>query len=107
MELKNRLAVYVPSTNYNEKVSRKELQQRTEQTALKLCEVCGGATVEKVNGYYKADNGELIAEKINKVIAYFESNDQAEAIKEHAEAIKKQWQQESIAMELNGSMLFI
>ena len=107
MELKNRLAVYVPSTNYNEKVSKKEFEQRTAETASKLCEVCGGATVEKVNGYYKADNGELIKEKINKVIAYFESNDQAEAIKEHAKAIKEAYKQESIAMELNGSMLFI
>jgi hypothetical protein len=105
--LTKRLAVYVPSTNYNEKITKKEFEERTKKTALKLCEVCGGATVERVNGYYKADNGELIAEKINKVIAYFESEDNAEAIRSYAEDIKKEWKQESIGLELNGSMLFI
>ena len=101
------VAVYVPSTNYNKQVSVKQFNERTEQIASKLCEMYGGATVEAVKGYYKADNGELIAENINKVIAFYEGDKKGEKLQSLLTIVKKAWQQESIAFEDNGALMFV
>lgn len=104
--LKNKVAVYVPSTNYNKKITAQELRKRTEGIAKLLCEQYGGATVEAVKGYYKADSGELIAELINKIIAFHDGGN-IDNISNHLKQKKNDWQQESIALEVDGVLSFI
>jgi hypothetical protein len=109
--LSHRATFYVPSTdNGNDTISKAALQARVNEIAYQLTDWFGGATVERVAGYWRSDAGEYIVETIQRVTSYC----QEQALEEHiasllnlAAAKRIDWSQESIALEINGKMVFI
>lgn len=105
--LKHKIVLYVPSTNYNKKITARQFAVRTKAISLIFASMFGGATIERVSGAYKANSGELISEDINKVIAYTDKPQHIIDIAKLAKEKAREWKQESIAVETNQGMAFI
>lgn len=109
--LNNRIAFYVPSTQEgSNKISKKAFIERTQEVTKLLCKWYGGASTEQVQGSYMLDNGTLVTETVNKVIAFATD----EAYKKNASALVmlasrkcKDWTQETIGLETNGTFYLI
>lgn len=103
-----KVTVYVPATvNVNQEIDN---AAQVERVARLLSQSFGGATASPVNGYWVADDGSLVKEKTVAVYAYC-STEQAEiyldSVVEMCVALKKEMNQEAIALEYNGNMYFI
>lgn len=107
--LDHKISFYVPSTlGTSAPVSEAEHERRAEEIAAIFADRFGGASVEEVSGYYKANDGTLVKERIKKVLAYCEDAAQAETIAESLGRLKRiEWKQESIMMELDNAARFI
>lgn len=108
--LHNSVTFYVPSTkNVGQKLSRKEQNALVQLVADKLAGWFGGATATKGQGFYKANDGQLIVETVTLVKSYHEcAVEQALALVEDlARTIKEQYGQESIAIETTNGIEFI
>lgn len=109
--LNHRIAFYVPSTSEADKViSDSELQERTSEIAKLLTSYFGGASIENVQGFYKAKNGKYIVETVRKVIAFASDEDLAkhsEAIINLAASRCKLWSQESIGLEIDSKFILV
>ena len=69
MKLNQMLKVYVPTTvNVNQQVV--DIAEQVQHVAGILSQLCGGATAQEVEGFYKSDSGELVKEKITIVYSY-------------------------------------
>lgn len=109
--LNHRVAFYVPSTTEaSTPIPAEELERRTREVAALLTSFFGGATIEKVQGFYKSKNGSYIVETVHKVISFTSDQDlathSAELIR-LAEQSCKQWAQESIGLEIDNKFIFI
>jgi hypothetical protein len=107
--LKNFVAVYVPSTiDVSVQASAELIQKVTAQVAAKLAGRFGGATQTTANGYWIADNGDLVREDINIVKAFYDDDDGAlnYAIEIAAE-IKATLSQEAVTVETNDGIQFV
>lgn len=109
--LNHRVVFYIPSTsNKTQKISAKKHTVRTNEIANKMTGYFGGATIEKALGFYKAENGEYITEKINKVISFCDEkslSDQSQSLLNLAHSKCKEWTQESIAVEIDSKLFFV
>ena len=106
--LNQMLKVYVPTTvNVNQQVVDNSLQ--VEHVAGLLSQLCGGATAQEVEGFYKSDSGELVKEKITIVYSYTTFWNRLKIrrqLVEIANWLKKEMSQESIAVEINQKREF-
>lgn len=109
--LSSRVTLYVPSTGKDQKIiSQGDFNDRTEQTAKQLSKLFGGATVTYGSGYWLDNAGRLICERINLVTAQTDPASLAEhydRILDLAVKLRAYWQQESIALNIDGSLLLI
>jgi hypothetical protein len=109
--LNHRVAFYVPSTvAASKKISDRELEARTKEIASLLTSYFGGATIEKVQGFYKSKEGKYIVETVHKVISFTSDEDLAvhsQDLLRLAEQSCKQWSQESIGVEIDNKLIFI
>ena len=109
------LIVYVPSTQgLNGAISPAEHQARTDYISDFMTELFNGATDRfNASGKYKADNGEIVKEPINQVATACNwsdlQGDKGVQVSNLIESVKKEWGQESIAVEVvnNSDMYFI
>lgn len=109
--LNHRVAFYVPSTVQGDKqVSKHELEKRTNETARLLTSYFGGATIEKVQGFYKGKDNKYIVETVHKVISFTSDSDlesHSQDLIRLAEQSCKLWSQESIGLEIDNKFIFI
>ena len=109
--LSHKVAFYTPSTEAKSKpISGAEFDKRTQAMADQLTEWFGGATVERVNGFFKSDNGQYITEPIHKIVSFCSS----EALEQHASELLNlahdhvtSWQQESIGVEIDSKFYLV
>jgi hypothetical protein len=109
--LTHEIALYTPSTSdVYKQITKKAHTQRTDTIASVFSDWFGGATIEQVGGFYKANNGDKIKEPINKVYAGCTAEQLKERLADFfnlARAKAKAWGQESIMIELDGKKAFI
>lgn len=108
--LNHQVVFYVPSTEYSNKISKNEFVKLTSVIAELFTQLFGGATIETVKGFYKAQNGEYIIETINRVVSFtddktLEAN--LDDVIKTAAINKTNWQQESILIEIDRVAKFI
>lgn len=106
--LASKVTVFVPATVHTDKASSNAAQVKA--TAELLTQLFGGATSSAAIGYWKSAISGLVKEKTTIVFAYcgqeaLEAN--IEQLIEHCNTMKKAMDQESIALEVNGSMYFV
>lgn len=109
--LDHQVKFYVPSTEKaSNKVSPKEFEHRTREIAGQLSDWFGGASIQNIQGFYKAHDGSIIVENIRVVVSFCDS----ESMGKHTQDLLnlagdkcRKWSQESIGIELDSKMLFI
>lgn len=109
--LNHQVTFYTPSTGKDgAKISTRALLNRTQAVADLFSQWFGGATIERVKGFYKAQDGRYIVETINKVISFTDDKalDErtAEVIKLAAQ-YRAAWYQETIGLEIDGRFMLI
>ena len=104
LKLSSKVTVYVPATQgVNTATDNKA-------TAALLSECFGGATSTPALGYWLSPVAGLVAETTTVVFAYASDADLQRNIGrvvDHCEALKREMEQESISLEINGDMYFI
>ncbi|MDY7043655.1 hypothetical protein RVS70_05490 [Virgibacillus sp. M23] len=106
--LKKKVIVYVPSTMEVDKEA--DVSDILQHTVRELASIAGGATVEEVKGYWVAEDGSLVEEKIYQVHVFYEDEKENKVItkaKDVARYIKEKLQQEAVSVEINGTLNFI
>lgn len=110
-KLSNSIAFYVPSTAQgSKKISKAQFTKRTNDIARLLSQWFGGCNAQEINGFYTMDNGELVNEANNKILAFCDS----ESLTSHrvdlinlAHEKCKEWSQETIGLEIDGTFYLI
>ena len=105
------LAVYVPSTKgVDSIISKREYNDRIEETQRFLSNLFGGFSSVKVEGGYMSDDKGLVQEDVTRVVAF--SN--PDGFKEKLDVLLhkivdwcKIWTQESIGFEYEGDLFYI
>lgn len=104
------VTVYVPSTqDVGKPLPAKARKALVTRVATALSDSFGGATATAGQGYYKADSGELIVERVTLVKSYhaLETTEALAIVIPLAQAIKSEYGQESIAIETETGIEFI
>ncbi len=101
---------YVPSTfDVGKPLPVREYKALVSRIAESFSISFGGATATEGQGFYKADNGELIVESVTLVKSYhaLDSQSALAIVLPLAESIKSEYGQEAIAIETNEGILFV
>lgn len=100
---------YVPSTrDVGNTLSEDEQNKIIERVASIFSAAFGGATAIPTTGYYLSNAGKLIREHITLIKSYHEDDVDGETVAcTLAANIKKEYGQESIAIETEKGMLFV
>jgi hypothetical protein len=105
------LVVYVPSTKDVDKtISKKEMNDRVHEVKEYLGVNFGGYSSSAVDGGYVANEGNLVNEKVVKVVAFARREDYQ---KKKEQLIKKlstwsrDWGQEAIGFEFEGDLYYV
>jgi len=96
-----RIVVYVPSTKYDKKVSKKEFQKRISDTTKFLGDEFGGVTVVSGSGSWHTD-GKVIHEKVMKIESFspFKKYKAEESkVRDFLKGKAKEWKQEALSFE--------
>lgn len=108
--LSRKVVLYVPSTqNVGKPLPAGKHEALVRDVAKQFSKSFGGATATPGEGYYTADNGELIRERVTLVTSFHDkSTSEALAIViPIAQVIKTRYGQESIAIETEQGIQFI
>lgn len=107
-KLSSKITVYIPSTcDINKKANTKKY---IDACAVLLSESFGGATSCEALGYWVSASAGLVKEKSTMIFAYCTDTDlqnNIEKVIDFCEAMKKELNQDAIALEINGEMYFI
>lgn len=101
---------YVPSTrNVGDPLPSVERQALVTRVAKSFSDSFGGATATDGQGFYTANNGELIVESVTLVKSYhaLDTTQALAIVIPLAESIKREYGQESIAIETETGIEFI
>ena len=105
------MAVYVPSTsNVSNEITEEELNERVNIVKKRLAEMFGGYTSSGAIGGYVAQDGNLVNEKVVRVVAYGTEESFQKNKKQLVEQISKwadTWGQEAIGFEYEGDLYYI
>ena len=98
------LKLFVPTTNYDQRIDDIELENRFIQSRIFLNSLYGGCTryQEPVIGSYVSNSGEIITEELY-LIESFTNDLKIEELKKGIEILKKLWDQESITVKISRS----
>ena len=108
IKLSSKVTVYVPATAGVDTAT--DNTEQVKATAALLSSLFGGATSTPALGYWLSPVAGLVAENTTVVFAYASDSDlQAHVgtVVDHCEQLKRDMQQEAIALEINGEMYFI
>lgn len=104
----HKVTIYVPGTQgVNNEADTSEW---IDKTASALSEMFGGATSTSARGYWVSAQHGLVRETTTLVFAYAKEADlirNSDALVEYVEAMKHGMEQEAIAMEIDGEMMFV
>lgn len=107
-KLSSKITVYIPSTtDINQTADTKKY---VDNCAVLLSESFGGATSCEALGYWTSPKAGLVKERSTMVFAYCSDADlqnKIENVLDFCEAMKKELNQDAIALEINGEMYFI
>lgn len=107
-KLSSKITLYVPATkNVSEDFDNTEY---IEDAAKLFSMLFGGSTSTPALGYWLSEKEGLVRERTTLVFAYASDKDLQEKIDsvvDHAESLKRDLNQESIALEINGEMYFV
>ena len=106
MQLKNRIAIYVPSTYHDGPAPDNVVNYYINDTLKKLSNLYGGATMTPARGAFVSDNGSLIMENIYICYSYCDSYD-VNDVRAICENLKTVFNQEAISLEINNTLEFI
>jgi len=98
--------VYVPSESNGQAIPNR--QQFVDETLTRLSLLCGGATSTEATGSWVSEDGRLVKEKVTLVYAF--TNELPKVlpdIVQFAQTLKERTQQESLALELAGTLYLI
>lgn len=108
--LHNFVSVYVPGTfGLSGDLDPATKAKVTSETARRLSSAFGGATATNAQGYYVADNGELVVENVTIVKSYHDL-DTAGALniaRNIAQWLKDTLQQELVSIETESGLEFV
>lgn len=108
IKLSSKITVYVPATSgVNTAVDN---TAAVEKTAALLSELFGGATSTRAVGYWLSPAAGLVSEATTVVFAYASDvalQDNITRVVDLCEEIKRDMDQEAVALEINGDMYFI
>lgn len=108
--LNNIVKIYVPSTTDGNKPARLAQRREAKRAAKFLCSLYGGATATTAEGYYLSDSKGLIKEKQRIIYAYCIESDRERTtagVTAYVKRLCKRMRQESVTLEINGTMKFI
>lgn len=108
--LSKRISLYVPSTqNVGKPLPAGKHEALVTEVAKQFSKAFGGATATSGEGFYTADNGELIREHVTIVTSYhgLETSEALAIVIPIAQVIKYRYGQESIALETEQGIDFI
>lgn len=97
-----RIVIYVPSTEYDKKVSRGKFQKRLSDTTRFLSKEFGGTTVISGLGHWFDDKGKLIKENVVKVESFSPYSTYKKEDKKVEKFLKekaKAWKQKVLSFE--------
>lgn len=107
-KLSSKITVYIPATNnINKEIDNSKY---VNECAALLSECFGGATSTPALGYWLSNVEGLVKENTTLVFAYCKESDlekNLDKVVTYCDNIKKELNQEAIALELNGEMYFI
>lgn len=105
------LVVYVPSTKDVDKtISTKEMQDRVNEVKEYLGKNFGGYSSSAVDGGYVATQGNLVNEKVVKVVAFARREDYQKKKEQLINKLSKwshDWGQEAIGFEFEGDLYYV
>ena len=107
-KLSSKITVYIPSTcDINQQADTKKY---IDECAVLLSESFGGATSCEALGYWVSPSAGLVKERSTMVFAYCSDTDlqnKIESVLDFCETMKKELNQDAVAVEINGEMYFI
>ena len=105
--LSNKVTVYIPATiDINKEIDNTEY---VERAATLLSELFGGATATEAIGFWTSPTAGLVKEHTTMVFAYAGENELRNGIDKvvnFALDLKKELNQDAVAVEINGEMNF-
>jgi len=107
--LSQKVSLYIPGTvNVNEAASQELIDGWVTAAHTFLAGLFGGATSLRALGSYIANDGTLVTENITVIYAYASkvSNSQILSILDFVHGLKTESGQESIGVEVNGTLYF-
>lgn len=110
VKLSERVAVYVPGTAGPATNDEKLAERMTEETAARLSELFGGATISSAAGAWVSEAFGLIREQVNIVYAFGapeDVNKNAAAIMEIVQRVKSEMAQEAVSVEIGGALYLV
>jgi hypothetical protein len=111
--LSNFISVIVPATkNVNENLTDAEHLQAVRDVATQLSRKCGGASAERVLGFWVSDVVGLVEEKTTRVKSFYNPDEfptveAVEFIRKIAAELKDQFSQEAVLIETEQGIDFI
>lgn len=110
--LKQRAAVYVPSTINHENGTTEYIDNSeiVRGTARKMAAIFGGATAQKSTGYWVSDSTGKLVEEATTIVysnaAYIGDNETAQII-EIAQQLKNDLKQDAVSIEINNTLYLV
>ena len=109
--LNKKIAIYIPSTiDVNKKLPVAEHERYVKKVAGIFSECFGGASAQKIHGFWKAKSGELVAEDNTIVYAFCDNRKlhrNRNRIIKLAVDTRNELSQEYISVEINGRLIFV
>ncbi len=102
--------VYVPSTNFDQKISHRLFRERIRKTAEELVSLFGGCRETVATGRYMDRRGQLIEEQVAVLVGYGQGDrylEKREMFLDWLLKKKKEWKQESIGFEFEDDLWYI
>jgi hypothetical protein len=104
------MAVYVPSSNFDKKISDAEFQKRIKETYSFLNRAFGGTTRVRGIGSWYNDGNKLVNEKVAIVETFAKIKDYKQAqnkLKAWLKQKRKEWKQWALSFEFENDLYFI
>ena len=106
--LNHKVTVYVPATDNNGGMAKHiDNAKYVDRIAALMSNTFGGATSTPAIGYWMSDSRGLEKESTTIVFAYAETLDEIDRVIDECEKLKRELNQDTVALEVDNKMYFI